>query len=681
MQRIIKPLACAVGLALSTFAIAAPSSRFDITELDTNISPCADFGAFVNAKWMAANPVPADRTRWGSFDILAESSLDAQRGIAEDAAAHAAAATPGSAAQQVGYFYASGMDEAAIEKAGYDPLKPQLARIGAMKNGADVAAYIRGSYADGDGVAFRFGGSPDFKDSSRQIAYARQGGLGLPTADYYSKPEHAKVRDAYLTHVARSLQLIGVSAAEAQAQAKAVLAFETRLAAVSLTPTELRKPENQYRYTSIAEADKITPHFDWATFFHALGADVKDGFSLSQPEFFAEFDKMLAETPIADWQAYLRFHAVDDAAPYLSKAFQQQHFEFHDKTLQGQQDMEARWRRVLESINRYRGAGFGMALGELYAAKYFPPESRQRAQALVDNLRAAYKRRIEQLEWMSPATKQKALEKWASFTPKIGYPDQWPDWRGLTLKPGDYFGNVHAVDRFIYAREIHRIGKPVDRRRWLMTPQMVNAYYAPQTNEIVFPAAILQPPFFDAKADDALNYGAIGAVIGHEMGHGYDDQGSRFDAEGNQVSWWTDADHKAFEERTARLAAQFDGYEAAPGKFINGKLTMGENIGDLAGLNAAYDALHIALAQHPAEAKLRIDGYTQDQRFFLNWARVWRGNTREARLLTDLNTDPHSPVQFRAIGAPSNMPAFAQAFQCKPGDKMVRPAGQQVKIW
>jgi putative endopeptidase len=323
----------------------------------------------------------------------------------------------------------------------------------------------------------------------------------------------------------------------------------------------------------------------------------------------------------------------------------------------------------------------GMALGQLYVAHNFPAASKQRAQELVDNLRAAYKTRIENLPWMSGATKQKALEKWATFVPKIGYPDKWRDWSGLALTPDQYYANVQAADKFNYDYEVAKIGKPVDRSEWGMTPQTVNAYYNAQQNEIVFPAAILQPPFFDAKADDAINYGGIGAVIGHEMGHGYDDQGSKFDAQGNNVNWWTDADRKAFEARTAILGAQFDGYEPLPGKHVNGQLTMGENIGDLGGLNAAYTALQVALSKNPTEADSKIDGYTQDQRFFLNWARVWRGSIRPEAQITLLNTDPHAPAQFRAIGAPSNMPEFAQAFQCKPGDAMVRSPDTQVKIW
>jgi putative endopeptidase len=676
-HRFVKPLAFAVGVALCTNAVAATSGVFNVQELSSKTSPCQDFDGFVNAKWVAANPIPADRTRWGSFDALREDSLNIQHGIVDRAAKHASTLPAGSIQQKIGYLYAAGMDETAIDKAGFDPIKPQLAHIAEVKTPADITAYISDSYAHGHPVLFRFGGNADYKNSDMQIAYAGQGGLGLPTADYYSKPDYAKIRDAYVAHIAKLFALTGASAADAQTQAKAVMAFETRLANVSMRPTQLRLPENRYHFMSIADADKVTPGFDWASFFKAQGADVTNGFSLSQPTFFAEFEKMLHDVPAADWQAYLRFHVISRAAPYLSKPFQQEDFAFNDSILNGQKQMKARWKISLDTVE----GSMGMALGQLYVADNFPAASKQRAEELVQNLRAAYKTRIQNLPWMSDATKQKALEKWASFTPKIGYPDKWRDWSGLTIHPGHYFANVEAANLFEYKYRVAKIGKPVDRDEWGMTPQTVNAYYSPQRNEIVFPAAILQPPFFDAKADDGINYGGIGAVIGHEMGHGYDDQGSKFDAKGNNVNWWTDADRKAFEARTDKLAAQFDAYEPLPGKHVNGHLTMGENIGDLGGLNAAYTALQMALSKNPAEATRKIDGYTQDQRFFLNWGRVWRGNILPEAQVTLLNTDPHAPARFRAIGAPSNMPEFAKAFQCKAGDAMVRNGDTQVKIW
>ena len=509
-----------------------------------------------------------------------------------------------------------------------------------------------------------------------QIAYAFQGGTGLPTPEYYSKAEYAGLRSAYEAHIVKMLELAGSKATEAKQEAAQVLAFETRLAKASLMPVELRTPENQYHFVSLAEADKLTPNFSWTKFFAAQKADIQGGFSLSQPAFFAEIDKMLVDVPAAQWRAYLRYHAIDGAAPYLSKAFAEQHFAFHSKTLNGQKEQEPRWKRVLGAVN----GGMGMALGELYVAKAFPPESKQRAMELVDNVKDALKTRIEHLDWMSAETKQKALEKWATFLPKIGYPDTWRDWNGLTIAPDNYYGNVIAATQFDYDYEIAKIGKPSDRLQWGMTPQTVNAYYNPTDNTINFPAAILQPPFFDAKADDALNYGGIGAVIGHEASHGYDDEGSQFDAKGNNANWWTKEDREKFDARTAKLVAQFNEYSPLPGKHVNGQLTLGENIADLGGANVAFDALQIALQKNPAENK-KIDGYTPDQRFFLNFARIWRGSTLPQRQEVLLNTDPHAPAQYRAIGAPSNLPAFAEAFGCKAGDAMVRDTSKQVKIW
>jgi putative endopeptidase len=675
--RILKPLALAVTLGLSTATLAAPNANFDVQELHSKISPCTDFNGFVNANWVAAHPIPADRTRWGSFDALREDSLNVQRSLVEADAKQAATLPVGSVEQKIGYLYAAGLDEQAIDQASYTPIQPQLQAIAALKDSADIGRYIATTYASGQPVLFGFRGNADFKDSNQEIAFTGQGGLGLPTADYYSKPAYAQIRKAYQAHIATLFELTGTPRAQAAAQAAQVLAFETRLAGASLLPVDLRQPENRYHYVSFAEAAKVTPHFDWPAFFKAQGADVADGFSLAPAKFFGEVDTMLTSVPLPQWQAYLRFHAINAAAPYLSKPFQQEDFAFNQQTLNGQKEIKPLWKRSLDTVNE----AMGMALGKQYVDKTFSAQSKQRAQELVDNLRAAYKARIENLSWMSAQTKQKALEKWATFTPKIGYPDKWRDWSGLTIVPGNYFANVRAADKFNYDYMVAKIGKPVDRSEWGMTPQTVNAYYNAQKNEIVFPAAILQPPFFSADADDALNYGGIGAVIGHEMGHGYDDQGSKFDAKGNNVNWWTDADRKAFDQRADLLAAQFDAYEPLPGKHVNGRLTMGENIGDLGGINAAYDALQMALKANPSEAAKKIDGYTQDQRFFLNWARVWRGNIRPEAQLTSLNTDPHAPAKFRAIGAPSNMPAFAQAFQCKSGDAMVRSESSQVKIW
>ncbi len=688
-QNSLKPLVVAMALAV-TMAACTPSVKpdarvndtstnisngaFDVSELGSNADACSNFSDYVNAKWIAANPIPADKSRWTTFDVLREQSLDTQHDIVKRAAANASASGN---EQKIGAFWTSGMNEAAVDASGAMPIQPELNKIAAINNSKTLVAYLQDSFSRGVGIPFSFGAEADFKNSSRRIAYAFQGGLGLPTPDYYTAEENKAIRDAYVEHIAKTLQLTGVSAPDAAKQAQRVMAFETTLAASSLKPVELRNPDNQYHFVTINEANKVTPHFNWATFFKAQNANVTDGFSLSQPKFFAALDKAIAKTPAADWRAYLRFQYADMASPYLSQPFQQEHFAFHNKTLSGQKEMEPRWKRVLRTIN----GNMGMAMGEMYVAEAFPPEAKARAEELINNMQAALKLRIENLNWMSAETKTEALEKWKTFLPKIGYPEKWRDWSGLTTTSDSYFGNVEAANQFNHDWDIAKIGTPTDRKEWGMTPQTVNAYYNPTDNTINFPAAILQPPFFDATADDALNYGGIGAVIGHEASHGFDDQGSQFDAKGNQENWWTDADKDAFKARTAILVDQFNAYEPLPGKFVNGQLTLGENIADLGGLSIAWDALHVAMAKNPAQANRKIDGYTQEQRFFLNWARIWRGSARDEQAIVLLNTDSHAPTSLRAIGAPSNLPAFATAFSCKPGDKMVRTGNAQVKIW
>ncbi len=669
--------------AASTEATAAakptlpPLAGFKTSDLDPSKNVCDNLADYVNAKWLAANPVPSDKTTWGSFEMLDERAQAASRGIAEAAAANVHAR---GIEKLIGDLYASGMDTAKINAAGIAPLRPMLARIDALKTPADIATYLRDEFAAGRGEVFSFGAEADFKNSSQKIGYAFQGGLSLPERAYYLEDgpdgKYKAIREAFVKHVSRQLQNAGVPAADADRQAADVLAFETRLARASLSPIELRDPNNQYHYVTLAEADKLTPHFSWSAFFKANGVQA-DGFSLSQPKFFAEFDKMLTDVPVAQWQAYLRLHAIDGMAPYLADKFNDERFDFYARTLRGQKEQKPRWKRVLDTVE----GSAGEALGQLYVKQYFPPESKAQMQALVENLRQALKARLEKLDWMSPETKAKALEKWASFTPKIGYPDKWRSWDGLATKRDDYAGNVLAAAKFNHAYEMAKIGKPVDRTEWGMTPQTVNAYYNPLMNEIVFPAAILQPPFFDPKADPALNYGGIGAVIGHEMMHGYDDQGSQFDSQGNFNNWWTKADRDGFNARTTKLVKQFDDYVAIDGLHVKGQLTLGENIADLGGLNVAWDAYQKALKDAGKSGSDKVDGYPEDQRFFFNWATVWRRNFTPDEAKVRLNTDPHAPAQFRAIGAPSNMPAFAQAFGCKPGDAMVRDAEHQVVIW
>ncbi|MCW4453397.1 M13 family metallopeptidase [Flavobacterium sp. MXW15] len=690
----LAPLSLAVAIAASlsacgksdTSPAADAKPAFDLSQietplislhagdLDAAISACTDLNGYVNGKWLAANPVPADQTTWGSFEILRERSLEVQHALVKQAAEGTAAA--GTIEAKIGDIWKTGSDEAAIEAAGIAPLQPQLDKIAALADTAAIAGYLRDSYAQGQGFLFSLFANADYKDSGTVIAYAGQGGLGLPEKGYYFDDAQAGIREAYVAYIEQLLTLSGVDAAQAKQQARAVMDFETRLAKASLSRIELRDPAKRYNPVSAAEADKLTPNFSWTSFFDTLDVPAKDKFSLAQPGFFAEVDKMLAEVPAATWQAYLRFHMIDNAAPYLSSAFEQASFDFYGKTLRGQQEMQPRWKRVLDAVN----GSMGEALGQLYVEAVFPAESKEQMQHLVDNLSVALKARLEKLEWMGEETRRKALEKWASFTPKIGYPDKWRDWAGLQTNGDSYLANMQAARAFNYRYMLDKIGKPVDRTEWGMSPQTVNAYYNATKNEIVFPAAILQPPFFDAKADPALNYGGIGAVIGHEMMHGYDDSGSQFAANGNFDNWWTDADRSAFNQRTDQLVAQFDGYEALPGVNVKGRLTLGENIGDLGGLTVAYDALQVALKENP-DANVEVDGHTQDQRFFMNWATVWRRNFTDGELRVRLNTDPHAPANFRANGAPSNMPSFAAAFECKAGDPMVRAEKDRVVIW
>jgi putative endopeptidase len=667
-----EPADAAVKFDLSK--VDAPVSVFNVADLDPAVSACSDLNGHVNGKWLAANPVPGDRTSWGSFEILGERSLAIQHAIVGQLAA--AQPAPGSIEGKIADIWRTGMDQAAIDAAGLAPLQPQLDAIAGLTDSAGIVEWLRGQYALGQGPLFSFYANADYKDSGTVIAYAGQGGLGLPEKGYYFDADKKDIRDAYVKYVAQLLELSGVAAADAATQAQAVMDFETRLAKASLSRIELRDPARRYNPVSAAEANKVTPNFDWNAFFDALQVPAAQKFSLAQPGYFAELDRMLADTPVQAWQAYLRFHAVDDAAPYLAGPFEQANFGFYSQTLRGQKEMLPRWKRVLGSVNN----AMGEALGQLYVQAAFPAESKAQMQQLVQNLSAALKARLEKLDWMGDATRARALEKWASFTPKIGYPDKWREWDGLHTSGEGYLANMQAARAFNYRYMLDKIGKPVDRTEWGMTPQTVNAYYNSTKNEIVFPAAILQPPFFDPKADPALNYGGIGAVIGHEMMHGYDDSGSQFDAKGNFDLWWTEGDRKLFEQRADRLVAQFDGYEAIPGKHVKGRLTLGENIGDLGGLTVAYDALQAALQASP-EANVQVDGLSQDQRFFANWATVWRRNFTDGELKVRLETDPHAPANFRANGTPSNMPAYAAAFGCKAGDAMVRAEADRVVIW
>jgi putative endopeptidase len=648
-----------------------PVNRFLVSDLDTSKNACADFTGYANGKWLAANAIPGDRTSWGAFEMLDERSTAVQRQLAEQAAAHANAT---GVEKIVGDLWATGMDEAKVNAQGIEPIKADLAAIDGLSSKDAIVEYLSANTAKGRNFLFGFGGEADFKDSSMVLAYASQGGLGLPDPEYYTKAENKEKLQAYEAHIAKVLELSGVAVADAAKQAKDVVAFETRLAKASKTSEELSRDVSlYYNPVTLADADKLTPNFSWTRFFESQGVKA-DKFSLAMPGFHQEVSKMLGDTDPAIWRAYLRFHTVDGASPYLSDAFVNENFNFYAKTLRGQKEIKPRWKRVLDTVEGEAGE----ALGQMYVKVAFPAESKAKMETLVGNLRTALKTRLENLPWMSAETKQKAIAKWETFTPKIGYPDKWREWTGLATSRDSYIGNVLAAQEFNYKWNLGKIGKPVDKTEWGMPPQMVNAYYNPLQNEIVFPAAILQPPFFDPNASDEMNYGGIGAVIGHEMIHGYDDQGSRFGPTGNMEVWWTDGDAKAFSGLTGKLVNQFNGYTTEGGGKVNGSLTLGENIADLGGLATAYEAMKKATEATPDP---KTDGLTRDQRFFLNWATVWRRNFTPEELTVRLKTDPHAPANFRAIGAPSNLPAFAAAFQCKAGDAMVRDGDKQVVIW
>lgn len=670
-----EPVAEAPKLQVDLSQVAQQPISLRADDVSPGIQACQDFNGYVNAKWLAANPVPADRTTWGAFPALGERSLQVQHEIAKAAAAGDFA--EGSMERKVGDFFKAGMDEAAIEAAGISPIQAELDRIAAITSNTEIPAYLGEAYAEGSGMLFSFYAMADYNDSTTNIAYATQGGLSLPEKAYYleDREDYQAIRTAFLAHVEKLMTLAGADAETAKAQAQQVLEFETRIARSSLGRVELRDPATRYNPMSLEDANASTPNFSWTAFFGALDVEAPASFSLAMPGFFKEFDAMLADVPVDQWKTWLSFRAIDGAAPYLSSAFEQANFEFYRKTLAGQQEMQPRWKRVLGALNGSMGEGFG----QLYVAQAFPPESKAKMEALVGNLMATLKVRLENLEWMSEETKVKAIEKWSTFTPKVGYPDKWRDWSGLAVGADSYAGNLMAASAFNYRFNLDKIGKPVDRSEWGMSPQTVNAYYRSTANEIVFPAAILQPPFFDVNADDALNYGGIGGVIGHEMLHGFDDQGSKFDAAGNMANWWTDADRTNFNARTDKLAEQYSGYEALPGLFVNGRLGLGENIADLGGVTVSYDALK--RAQGEGFTDPMVDGFSQDQRFFMNWATVWRIAFTEAQLKQQLTVGPHSPGMFRAIGAPSNLPAFAEAFGCKAGDKMVRSGEDRVVIW
>jgi putative endopeptidase len=659
---------------LAALSASSLSAGIDPKNFDLSVQPQADFFFYANGGWLKANPIPPEFSSWDAFTELSERNKVNLRELAEAAAA---APQPDASQKLAGNFYASGMDTAAIEAAGLQPLQPELDRIAALQSHADIEAEIVRLQTIGVHVGFFFGSEPDPVNSKMVIAALSQGGLGLPERDYYTRSDDKSklLREQYLAHVAKILVLGGEAPAAAATEATAIMQLETALALGSKNRNDLRDPVANYHRMTEAGLQKLTPVFDWRAYFAALPLAQVGDIDVGQPEFFQKFDEVFATTPVAGWQAYLRWQLLHARSGFLASGFVDESFAFFGKTLTGQEKLRERWKRVLDATN----SSVGEALGQLYVAKYFPPESKTAMLQLVGNLEAALRERLQHLEWMDDPTRAEALRKLAAFTVKIGYPDKWIDTSKLTIDRGPYVLNVQRAAEFQFRRDLAKIGQPLDRTEWQMTPPTVNAYYDPQLNEIVFPAGILQPPFFDPKADDAVNYGGIGAVIGHEMTHGFDDQGRHYDADGNLKNWWSDTSQAKFLERATGISEQFNGYVAVEGLRVNGNVTRGENIADLGGVRLAYTALQKALAAKPASEK--IDGFTPYQRFFLSYATIWHANVRPEMMRLRVQTDPHSPPRFRVDGPLSNLPEFFAAFDIPEGSPMRRADADRVVIW
>ncbi len=649
------------------------ASGIDKSGFDTSVRPQDDFFEYVNGTWVKNTEMPKDRARWGTFDALREQAQKDVRDLVQEVSKETDV-KDGSPTQKIRDYYNAYMDDTKATELGTGAIQADLDRIQAAKSLDDVYRLFGslGIY----GVTSPIGGGifSDLKDPDTNVVYIGQAGLTLPDRDYYLKDDDqfVKGRKLYLDYVANVFKQAGI--ANGADRAKRLLALETKLAKVQWTKEENRDPDKTYNPKTLEELKEMAPKIDWDTTFEAARIPARKRYIVNQPSFFEAADDIVADTDIATWKDYLTFQTLNNFAPVLGDDYFKLWFAFYREGLQGIEAPRPRWKRAVNSIN----ANMGELLGQLYVAKYFRPEAKARMDELIQNLIAAYRKSITELDWMSEETKQQALAKLDKFTPKIGYPDHWRDYSKLQIVAGDLIGNVKRAAEFEYNRNLDKLDKPVDKSEWFMTPQTVNAYYNPVWNEIVFPASILQPPFFNVNADDAVNYGAIGAVIGHEIGHGFDDQGRKFDGNGNLRDWWTKDDAAKFDQRKEALAAQYNGYQVIDGLTINGEFTSGENIGDLGGLSIAYLAYQMSLNGKKAPV---IDGWTGDQRFFLGWGQVWRAKARDAETKRLLTIDPHSPPKFRANGAAVNVPAFYTAFDVKEGDGMYLPPDKRVKIW
>lgn len=651
---------------------ASPVSGIDISGFDTQVRPQDDFFRYVNGTWLERTEIPADKSNYGAFNALSDKAETDLLAIIEEAAASDAAA--GSDMQKVGDFYASFMDESRIERLGFAPVQPHLDAISAIESHADVASHLAELARLRVTTPIPGFVSADAKNSTQYIFLFWQSGLGMPDRDYYLSDDEkfVKLRNAYREHIGTMLAKIGHD--DPAAAADSILALETRIAENHWTRVENRDSNKRYNKFAVAELNEAFPGFDWPAHLERLGAKAATEVIVSQPDHFRAFAAAFEEIPVAQWRDYMQFHTVAAFAPLLSSEFADENFAFFGKTLRGIEENRPRWKRGVSAVE----GALGEVLGKIYVERHFSPAAKSRMVELVDNLLETFEASIDELEWMGEETKQAAHEKLSKFTVKIGYPDSWKDYSELQVKADDLVGNVLRSRAVEYQRQIERIGQPVDRDEWFMTPQTVNAYYNPTTNEIAFPAAILQPPFFNMEADDAVNYGAIGGVIGHEISHGFDDSGSNYDGDGNLRNWWTEQDLEEFKARGKALSEQYNAFSPIEGMYVNGDLTLGENIGDLSGLTIAYKAWRRSLN---GEAPIEIDGLAGEQRFFMGWAQVWRRKYRDEELLNRLKTDSHSPSEYRVIGVVRNMPQFYEAFGVKEGDAMFLPPEQRVSIW
>jgi len=669
------PLALAMSCTSKTDTGSVPPRTvfFDKSGMDTTVKPGDNFFLYASGNWIKHTEIPASQTGWGSFYTLFDDNQKNLHSILDDLSAKSNPA--GSNEQKVADYYTSGMDTVAIEKLGGDPMKPIFAKIDAVKDYKGLIALSADGFKTGDGFLFGFSVYPDDKISTKNAAQFSQSGLTLPNRDYYFKTDSAsvKIRAEFVKYVAKLFTLVGVDAATAAKNADAVLKLETEIAKSHLTPVQLRDPVKNYNKFAVTDFQKQVPDIDLKDVLNRLDAKT-DTILVGQPMYYVALDGLLKSQPIDVWKTEMKFGELNGSATYLSKAFRDARFDFWGKTMSGQKAPKPRWKSMVSSVDN----GLGELLGQVYAEKYFTADAKQRMLDLVNNLQSVYKDRIEKNTWMSDATKKKAEEKLAAFTKKIGYPDKWKKYDDVTIDKGTYFANAQSIQKHDYAEMIKKLGKPVDRTEWGMTPPTVNAYYNPQFNEIVFPAGILQFPFFDKDADDAINYGAIGAVIGHEMTHGFDDQGRQYDKDGNLKDWWTPEDAAKFKARAQVVVDQYNKYTVLNGLHVNGALTLGENLADIGGLAIAYQAFKNT---PQGKGDTKIDGFTPDQRFFLSFGQVWRIKDRDETMRSRISGDPHSPEMYRVNGPLYNMAAFYKAFNIQPTDKLYRPEAERVNVW